>query len=119
MWANSVRSATVTVDHRVPAAEAIRVLRAAGGVVSMAHPPDGTDEATLAALRDLGLGAVEVAFPAATVAHATRLREFAAHLGLAVTGGSDCHGPGHPARAVGTYSISAGELDALRKRTSN
>jgi hypothetical protein len=42
------------------------------------------------------------------------LRGWAQALGLAVSGGSDCHGPGR--RVVGACSVSAAELEALRSR---
>jgi len=40
----------------------------------------------------------------------------AARLGLAVTGGSDCHGPDPACRRIGTYAITADALEKLRER---
>ena len=79
------------------------------------------DEGTrqeLLELRALGLQAVEVDFPGCQGARQRRLRGLAAELGLAVTGGSDCHGPGPAARAVGACGVSAEELAELRRRAA-
>jgi hypothetical protein len=42
------------------------------------------------------------------------LRAWAAELGLAVTGGSDCHGPENPLRMIGADTITIEELETLR-----
>jgi hypothetical protein len=63
----------------------------------------------------MGLGAVEVEYPAFTARRTKELRGWAEQLGLAVTGGSDCHGPDEPHRAVGTRSITHEELQRLRE----
>lgn len=101
---------------RLPVAEAIAVVRAAGGVASWAHPPADCSAERLAELRDWGLGAVEVEFPGGRPSRSRQLRAWAAQLGLAVTAGSDCHGPGDYRRSVGTRSVSADELHDLRQR---
>ena len=105
----------VPPTHRTPAADVIRLIRDAGGVPSLAHPPDDITDETLLALRRLGLAAVEAVFPAAAVARTARVREAAARVGLAVTGGSDCHGPDPAGRAVGSRGVARGELAALRE----
>ena len=100
---------------RLPVAEAIALVRQAGGVAAWAHPAyDGTQEC-LTELAHLGLGAVEVEYPQAGRGRVQELRLWAAALGLAVTGGSDCHGPGR--RGIGARTISDQELDQLRQRT--
>jgi predicted metal-dependent phosphoesterase TrpH len=105
----------VPASHLTPAAEVIRLVRDAGGVCSLAHPPEGDEEALLSGLRGLGLTAVEAAFPAAAVTRTGRLRGLARKLGLAVTGGSDCHGPEAVGRAVGARGVTRDELHALRR----
>jgi predicted metal-dependent phosphoesterase TrpH len=98
---------------RLPAAEALALVRGAGGVAAWAHPPYDCTPDGLAELRALGLGAVEVEYPDVRPSRARQLRQWAAALGLAVTGGSDCHGPGR--RAVGACTVSAEELERLRR----
>ncbi len=100
--------------RRLPVADAIALVRGAGGVASWAHPPIGTDEATLRELRELGLAAVESEYPWPTGAHGKRLRAMADALGLAITGGSDSHDPGPGARAVGAKSVSMDVVDRIR-----
>jgi predicted metal-dependent phosphoesterase TrpH len=98
---------------RLPVAEAIALVRGAGGVASWAHPAyDGVRDG-LAELRRLGLAAVEAEFPNLRPGRRRELRRLAAELGLAVTGGSDCHGPGE--RALGACGVSAEELVTLRR----
>jgi predicted metal-dependent phosphoesterase TrpH len=98
----------------IPAGEALALVRRAGGVAARAHPPYDCSRADLADLQKLGLGAVEVEYPGAKRQFARRLRDWAAELGLAVTGGSDCHGP--DTSPVGGHTISAEELAILRQR---
>jgi hypothetical protein len=98
---------------RLPAAEALALVRGAGGVAAWAHPPYDCTPDSLAELRALGLGAVEAEYPDVRPSRGRQLREWAAALGLAVTGGSDCHGPGR--RSVGAYTVSADELERLRR----
>lgn len=98
----------------LPVEEAIRRVRAAGGVASWAHPPESCTLSALQELRDRGLGAVEVEYPGFRGKRMQTLRDWARVLGLAVTGGSDCHGPGVAQRAVGARTVTRQELDALR-----
>jgi predicted metal-dependent phosphoesterase TrpH len=101
--------------ERLPLAEAVSLVRGAGGVASLAHPPANLTMEGLAVYRDLGLQAVEAAYPSFKAARAKELRRWAAELGLAVTGGSDCHGPGAAGRGVGAEGITAAELVVLRE----
>jgi predicted metal-dependent phosphoesterase TrpH len=109
------RGRVVVPKVRLPVADAIRLVRGAAGVAAWAHPSYDCTRDSLAELRDLGLGAVEVDYPSNRAARSRELRTWAAELGLAVTGGSDCHGPGHYARAVGACSVTAEELERLRR----
>jgi predicted metal-dependent phosphoesterase TrpH len=101
--------------RRVPAAEAIALVRGAGGATSWAHPPADADLRTLETLRDVGLAAVECAYPWPSRARETRLRQLARAAGLAVTGGSDSHDPHPPARAVGARTVTLEELARIRE----
>src|SRR5207245_488187 len=104
------RGRIVTPKARLPVAEAIALVRQAGGVAGWAHPPYDATIEMLRELRELGLQAVEVDYPHCRPSRGAALRSCAKQLGLAVTGGSDCHGPDQPARGLGTCSVTGAEL---------
>ncbi len=99
---------------RLPVGEAIALVRQAGGVAAWAHPSYDACKAALPILCDRGLQALEVEFPSARPGQRRAFRALADRWSLAVTGGSDCHGPGSPARALGACGVSADELELLR-----
>lgn len=101
---------------RLPVQEALTLVRGAGGIAAWAHPSYDCTHETLAELHGWGLGAVEAEYPSHRAARSRELHGLAAALGLAVTGGSDCHGDGHPSRAVGACGVSGEELERLRQR---
>src|SRR5438270_10600399 len=100
---------------RLPVAEAIALVRQAGGVAAWAHPSYDCNGENLRDLRRLGLGALEVNYPAFRAGRIQELRALATALDLAVTGGSDCHGPDQPKRAVGACTVTSEELERLRQ----
>lgn len=78
-------------------AQAVRVVRAAGGVCALAHPFAQTrgwlvPEDLITELATAGLAGVEVAHPDHSEAERNRLAGVVARLGLVATGGSDDHG---------------------------
>jgi predicted metal-dependent phosphoesterase TrpH len=99
---------------RLPVVEAIALVRAAGGVAAWAHPPYDCTQEALRELREAGLGAVEVEYPDVRRSRSLELRGWVKQLDLAITGGSDCHGPGR--RSVGSCTISADEFARLRHK---
>jgi hypothetical protein len=103
---------------RLPMPEAIEIARQAGGVASWAHPPADATREQAATLKLWGLGAIECQYPWAKPSHGRRLRALAESVGLAITGGSDCHGPTPRQRAIGAKGITVAELDALRGRSN-
>ena len=100
---------------RLPVAEAIALVRGATGVAAWAHPTYDCSKEMLLELKRLGLGALEAEYAAFPPSRVKQLRSWAKELGLAVTGGSDCHGPGQPHRGVGASSITHEELMQLRE----
>jgi predicted metal-dependent phosphoesterase TrpH len=103
---------------RIPVRDAIGLVRGAGGVAAWAHPTYDCTRESLAELSGWGLGAVEAEYPAHRAGRSRELREMAREFGLAVTGGSDCHGPEPAGRAIGACSVSADELAELRRRAA-
>jgi predicted metal-dependent phosphoesterase TrpH len=110
------RGGVAVPKKRLPAAEALALVRAAGGVAAWAHPSYDCTQEQLIELRALGLGAVEAEYPDVRRSRTLELRGWAEELGLAVTGGSDCHGPGR--RCVGSCTISGADYARLRQRVS-
>jgi 3',5'-nucleoside bisphosphate phosphatase len=110
----SDRGRVTVPKRRLPVAEAIALVRGAGGVAAWAHPTYDCTKQTLVELHALGMRGVEADFPSCRGVRAQVLHGWAAELGLAVTGGSDCHGPEPVGRGVGVHGVSATELMALR-----
>ena len=87
-------------------AEAIRWIREAQGVAVLAHPTwiketgDGL-QTCVTALKEAGLGGVEVHYSTHSKAQTAGYLELAQRLGLLVTGGSDFHGLTKPDIEVG------------------
>lgn len=104
---------------RVPLATAMQMVREAGGVSSLAHPPEKLTLTELAAYREMGLNAIEADYPTHRAGRIERLRGWARELNLAVTGGSDCHGPDRAWRTIGASGVSKDELSKLRQLATN
>lgn len=104
---------------RLPIEEALTLVRDAGGVASWAHPSYDCTKESLTGLASQGLGAVEAYYPTTRYGRQRELRTWARQLDLAVTGGSDCHGPDHLRRAVGAAGVSWRELEELRDRAGS
>ncbi len=109
---------TVRSKSLVPIEEAIRLVHAAGGVASLAHPPAALADEQFATLRAAGLDAVEAVYPWGRKSPAARLREIAGRFGFAVSGGSDCHGPEPAHRRIGSHALTSDEFAALRDRAA-
>jgi 3',5'-nucleoside bisphosphate phosphatase len=111
------------VGHRAPeAADAVRLVRAAGGVTVMAHPLAArrgrvVPDAAIAGLADAGLAGLEADHRDHLPAEREHLRGLAAELGLLVTGSSDYHGSGKPNR-LGENLTPPEVLAALQARAS-
>ena len=89
---------------RLPFAKAIRLIREAGGVAGLAHPPYDLRQATLADLVAAGLGSIEVAGPGIDAKLGLRWRGWADAMGLAPIAGTDFHRGDRPGRWVGSIT---------------
>lgn len=107
------RGRAVAPRPALPLADAIARVREAGGVAALAHPSYDWTRTELARLRDLGMGAIEADYPGFRLSWRKQLKEWAKEIGLAISGGSDCHGP---ERELGAGSVTAEELELLRSR---
>ncbi len=73
--------------------DAIRAIRAAGGLPVLAHFSEApTQIALLTELRDVGLGGLEVHYRSFGEETVAQVRAVARTLGFVATGGSDYHG---------------------------
>jgi predicted metal-dependent phosphoesterase TrpH len=94
-------------------AEAIAMIREAGGVAVLAHPftlhPADPEElrSVLEELAGLGLAGVECYYPEHTPEQEALYLTLARELNLAVSGGSDFHGDNKPEVELGRVSIQA------------
>jgi len=103
--------------------DAVRRVNASGGVASVAHPIRLTSfriDDTIAEMRDLGLGAIEVYHSDHRPANVEHYRALAERYGLAMTGGSDFHGGNKPGIQLGTGANNnlSVPLDLLTKLRS-
>jgi predicted metal-dependent phosphoesterase TrpH len=99
---------------RLKVADAIVLVQGAGGVAAWAHPSYDGLQTGLAELQRLGLDAIEAEYPTRRASQVKSARALALSLGLAVTGGSDCHGPEPLTRALGRCGVTSEELERLR-----
>jgi predicted metal-dependent phosphoesterase TrpH len=93
---------------------AIGLVRRAGGVTGLAHPPFNLRRETLRKLVDAGMGAIEVEGPGTTARLGRRFRDWAADFGLVPIAGSDFHAPDRPGRWVGAIATPTADLERLR-----
>ncbi|MBI3184241.1 MAG: PHP domain-containing protein [Myxococcales bacterium] len=107
--------------YRLTAAEAIALLRRAGGTATVAHPglhQLGREE--LSALAEQGLEGVEVFHPEHDEGQRASYLAMAKELGLVPTGGSDFHGAKTtPDRVLGSSRTSPADFEELRRRASS
>jgi predicted metal-dependent phosphoesterase TrpH len=78
--------------RRLTPADAVRVIRRAGGVPVFAHPGLADRDALLPELIDAGLMGIEAIYAEHSAAQTAHYTELARTHGLIVTGGSDYHG---------------------------
>ncbi|MCZ2341501.1 MAG: PHP domain-containing protein [Bacteroidales bacterium] len=102
----------------IPAETAIAAIRAAGGISSLAHPPESFVETEFDTLRAYGLDGIEVRFPAATPGRTQRLLTLAARYGFLMTAGSDSHNPTPGGRLPGSLGVTATELLTIQSHRS-
>jgi 3',5'-nucleoside bisphosphate phosphatase len=103
---------------RLAPEEAVRLIRAAGGLPVLAHPSSWEKvpsvlAAKVAALRDAGLGGIEAYYPEHSVEDTVAYLRLAQQLGLVATGGTDYHGSMKPGLLLGSGTGGFEVPDAL------
>jgi 3',5'-nucleoside bisphosphate phosphatase len=104
--------------RRLSVADAVGLVRSAGGTSSIAHPgANGVTRQELKTCADAGLDAVEALHPDHVPTQVEAYERWAAELGLLVTAGSDYHGPAvQPDRKLGDRTLSVERFAALEER---
>jgi hypothetical protein len=101
----------------VSPADVVRIIAAAGGIASLAHPVLAGIDDQIPALAAHGLAALEARHSDHPPDVEVKYRRLASTLGLAVSGGSDFHGPdGANAAALGRVTLDAADFTALAAR---
>ena len=106
-----------------PAAAAVEMVRAAGGVAVFAHPfarrrGRVVDERAIAELATAGLAGLEVDHPDHAPEDRALLRGLAAELDLVVTGSSDYHGT-NKTTPIGAETTDPAQFEALLARATS
>ncbi|MDZ7722962.1 MAG: PHP domain-containing protein [candidate division KSB1 bacterium] len=97
-------------------ADAIQLIKNAGGLTFLAHPGTGSiEESEIRELSELGLDGLETIHPKHTNRDIRYLEELSAKYNLLQTGGSDCHGGREGGIILGTLSIPYSFLNAIKK----
>lgn len=104
--------------YAAPLTDAIRLVRAAGGVTVIAHVwgrsgRQWPGEAELAALQRAGLSGIEVDHQDHSPPARDELRAIARNLGLVVTGSSDYHGSGKKGHELGVNTTDPADYERL------
>ncbi len=97
-------------------AEAVRLIRDAGGVAVLAHPGP-LSRRLVEQLAEAGLAGIEVWHPQHGATVQRQWRSVAQELGLVASGGSDFHGP-HRGAGLGEMPVPERALDELRARAT-
>jgi 3',5'-nucleoside bisphosphate phosphatase len=96
--------------------EAVTMIRAAGGVTSVAHPTLYPDHENLVpTLLDLGIDAIEVRHPDVSDDARKRYSNLARFRGKFTTGGSDDHGAVKTKETLGTVRVAEDTIAAILK----
>lgn len=104
--------------RRLSVESAFRLVREAGGVTALAHPPRRLGYRELLALKEMGLIALEVDAPRLPNNRARRLKDLARALELLPVAGSDFHAPDRPGGFVGRLSTPWPIVEQLRAHSS-
>jgi predicted metal-dependent phosphoesterase TrpH len=101
----------------VAAAEAIRVIRAAGGLSFVAHPGTSMSESVLLALVREGIDGIEIVHPSHTAELTRHYQGIADEYYLLTCGGSDYHGGRrNDEEALGKHAVPLSSVEAMKRR---
>jgi 3',5'-nucleoside bisphosphate phosphatase len=120
-YLGKTKPAYVPYEKLIYAADAIRLIKQAGGAAIIAHPGEYglyVIDPALGQLIEAGLDGIEIVHPRNDHAVAAHYAKIAGKYALAMTGGSDWHGGNSRHEApMGTYGMSCAALEHLKKRS--
>jgi 3',5'-nucleoside bisphosphate phosphatase len=97
--------------------DVVRLIAAAGGVASLAHPALLGEDELIPGMVKAGMQAIEAYHPDHDARAVDHYRDMARRFGLAVTGGSDFHGDdSHGAKEPGAVTLPAADFEDLKVR---
>ncbi len=102
--------------HKMSPREVIRMIKAAGGAAVLAHPVVLNNDELVKSMIPMGLDGIEVYHTEHNTAAVERYKAMAQANGLAMTGGSDCHGMSKNKMLLGTILIPYEYVEQLRLR---
>ncbi len=104
---------------KISAYDAIELVHEAGGVAVIAHPALNQSDDIIPTLVEAGIDGIECFHTRHSTAASQHYMLMAEHFGLAVTGGSDCHGMNRGKPLMGSIKLPVVYVEALRKRAQN
>ncbi|HVX38015.1 MAG TPA: PHP domain-containing protein [Gemmatimonadaceae bacterium] len=103
--------AAYVAKDRLAAADAIALIRRAGGLSVLAHPASSGTRDRIEAFANEGLEGVEVRHPSHSSEDIARLSALVEHFSLVPSGGSDWHGSADGPRTLGMMRVPAEWLE--------
>lgn len=103
---------------KVTPADAVRLIRRAGGVPVLAHPGLAQRDQLIPELIAAGLMGIESYYPEHSAGQTATYVQMCKDRGLVATGGSDFHGPRVRAATLGTPSVPMAVWEALRSKAT-
>ena len=100
----------------MPVEATIALIHAAGGVAVLAHPGLYRDDAMIPRLAAAGLDGIECWHTRHSVTSSESYARVAERLGLAATGGSDCHGMAKGEPLIGRIRLPYHRVTELKSR---
>lgn len=101
---------------KIEVAEALQLVKEAGGICSIAHPGLELSDSHLLELIKSGADAIEVFHPQHNDEKTQQLRDLAENNGVLITGGSDFHGGSKGDDALGKYKVPYANVEKMKER---
>lgn len=108
-------AAAFVLGFKLAPAEAMSLIRQAGGVPVLAHPYSLRDDAYISELVAAGLKGIETYYPEHSQSMSNMYRDIAVQNGLIMTGGSDFHGSAKPDVPMGCVKVPYDVVDDLKR----